>query len=86
MAPEGAPSALRAQDKLVDPALRGTHPLRKSPVVVIEVPGRTQSLVLAESAAIVEYLCDYYGKGFCPQRYPDGKDGQIGFETESWTQ
>jgi hypothetical protein len=28
----------------------------KSPVVTIEVPGRMQPLILAESAAIVEYL------------------------------
>lgn len=74
----------RTKEKLADPALRNIHPLGKSPVVTIEVPGRTQPLVLAESAAIVEYLCSYYGKGLLPKRYEDGKDGQMGFETESW--
>ena len=52
--------------------------------MTIEVPGKAQPLVLAESAAIVEYLCDYYGKGLLPKRYQDGKEGQIGFENESW--
>jgi glutathione S-transferase len=74
----------READKLADPKLKEIHPLGKSPVVVIETPGSKQPLVLAESAAIVEYLCDYYGKWLIPQRYQDGKDGQIGGETESW--
>jgi glutathione S-transferase len=74
----------RTKEKMADPALREIHPLGKSPIVTVEVPGRAQPLILAESAAIVEYLCDYYGKGFVPKRYQDGKDGQIGCETESW--
>jgi glutathione S-transferase len=60
------------------------HPLRKSPVVTVEAPGRAQPLVLAESTTIVEYLCDYYGKGLVPKRYQDGKDGRLSFESESW--
>ena len=52
--------------------------------MTIEVPGKAQPLVLAESAAIVEYLCDYNGKELLPKRYQDGKEGQMGFETESW--
>jgi glutathione S-transferase len=51
--------------------------------VTVEVPRRAQPLVLAESAAIVEYLCDYYGRGLFPKRYQKGKEGQIGFENES---
>ena len=74
----------RTKEKMADPALREIHPLGKSPIVTVEVPGRAQPLVLAESAAIAEYLCDYYGKGLVPKRYQDGKDGQIGCETETW--
>lgn len=40
--------------------------------------------MLIESAAIAEYLCDYYGAWLVPPRYPPGQDGQIGAETESW--
>jgi glutathione S-transferase len=74
----------RTEQKLADPALRQIHPIGKSPVVTVEVPGRTQPLVLAESAAIAEYLCDYYGKGLVPNRYQDGMEGKIGLETEAW--
>ena len=45
------------QTLLAPPALKKVHPLGKSPVVVDE--GRT----IAESAAILEYLVDAYGKG-----------------------
>lgn len=69
---------------LADPKLRTIHPLGKSPVIVVEAPGTTQPLVLAESAAIMEYLCDYYGKWLIPKRYQEGKEGQIGGERESW--
>ena len=74
----------RGSDWLADPALRNVHPLGKSPVVTVQAPGSPQSLVLAESAAITEYLCDYYGKWLVPRRYVEGKEGQVGGETESW--
>lgn len=59
-------------------------PLGKSPVVSIETPGSSIPTVLAESGAITEYFCDYCGSSLVPQRYREGKDGQIGGETESW--
>ncbi|OAT12278.1 glutathione S-transferase [Blastomyces gilchristii SLH14081] len=37
-----------------------------------------------ESATIVEYLVDHFGPHLIPQRYIDGKEGQVGGETESW--
>jgi glutathione S-transferase len=74
----------RGSDKLADPKLKEVHPLGKSPIVTIERPGSDKPLVLIESAAIVEYLCDYYGRWLVPERYLAGKDGQIGGETESW--
>ncbi|EXJ83550.1 glutathione S-transferase [Capronia coronata CBS 617.96] len=74
----------RTNEGLAPPELHNVHPLGKSPVVEVEVPGADKPIVLAESAAITEYLCDYYGKQLVPKRYPEGKDGQIGCETESW--
>lgn len=41
--------------------------------MTVEMPGRAQPLVLAESAAIA-----------VPKRYQDGKDGRLSFEVESW--
>lgn len=41
--------------------------------------------MLAESAAISEYLCEHFGgEKLVPQRYAEGKEGQIGGETEEW--
>ena len=92
----------RGKDKLAPPELKKVHPLGKSPVLTVETPNRSEPLVLAESAAIAEYLCelagaastsfpntdssrgDYYGKHLVPNRYPDGENGKIGEETESW--
>ena len=74
----------RGKDMLADPKLKEVHPLGKSPVITIETPGAEKPLVIAESAAIVEYLCDYYGKRLVPKRYREGKEDQIGGESESW--
>ena len=57
-----------AKTSLAPPELQQVHPLGKSPV--IEVDGR----VVAESGAIVEFLCARYG----PQMVPDaGSDAHI---------
>ncbi|KAK4939466.1 bifunctional glutathione transferase/peroxidase [Elasticomyces elasticus] len=74
----------RTKESLAPPELKEIHPLGKSPVVELLTPGSTTPIVLAESAAIVEYFCDYYGQWLVPRRYQAGKDGQIGGETESW--
>lgn len=42
-------------------------------------------LVLAESSFIIEYLIDHFGTRLAPERYQEGKDGQVGGETEEWT-
>lgn len=70
---------------MAPPELKKIHPLGKSPVLTIETPNTAKPLVLAESAAIVEYLCDHFGGDkLVPRRYPDGQEGQIGAETEEW--
>ncbi len=69
---------------LADPKLKEIHPLGKAPLLEIESPATAQPLVLAESGAIVEYLLDHCGKWLIPERYREGKQDQIGGETESW--
>ncbi|KAK2793418.1 hypothetical protein FQN52_001555 [Onygenales sp. PD_12] len=65
------------------PELKKIHPLGKAPIVSLEVPG-SPPIVLAESAVIVEYLIDHFGPRLVPKRYPEGKEGQLAAETESW--
>jgi glutathione S-transferase len=75
---------LRQKDKHSPPELKQVHPLGKSPVITIQAPRLEKPLVLAESAAIVEYLSDHFGQQLTPKRYPDGEDGLIGAETKEW--
>jgi glutathione S-transferase len=74
----------REKSKLADPKLKEIHPLGKSPLLEIESAATSKPLVLAESAAIVEYLSDHFGKWLIPTRYRVGKENQVGGETESW--
>ncbi|KAK1077485.1 bifunctional glutathione transferase/peroxidase [Friedmanniomyces endolithicus] len=74
----------RDSDSLAPPALKKIHPLGKSPVISIETPALAKPLVLAESGTIIEYLCDHFAQHLVPERYQDGKEGQVGGETEQW--
>lgn len=74
----------RGSDKRADPGLKEIHPLGKSPILTVDREDGQDPLVLIESAAIVEYLCDYYGRWLVPARFKSGYEGQIGHETESW--
>ncbi|ERF73535.1 hypothetical protein EPUS_07740 [Endocarpon pusillum Z07020] len=74
----------RQKSMLADPKLKEVHPLGKSPIMEIESPATSKRLVLAESGAIVEYLTDHWGKWLIPKRYQEGKEDQVGGETESW--
>ncbi|CDM31616.1 hypothetical protein DTO013E5_2111 [Penicillium roqueforti] len=77
----------RRADKLAPAELKEVHPLGKSPIVTIQAPGAAKPLVLAESGAIMEYLCDHFGNArptLVPQRYTTGSEGQVGGETEEW--
>ena len=69
---------------LAPKSLKEIHPLGKSPVISIAAPTLSQPMVLAESGAMTEYLCDYFAPHLVPKRYQDGKEGQIGGETEQW--
>ncbi|KAF2683775.1 glutathione transferase [Lentithecium fluviatile CBS 122367] len=74
----------RDKNKRAPVALKEVHPLGKSPTISIEVAGCERPLVLAESGAIVEYLCEHFGQRLVPRRYPEGKEGGVGQETEEW--
>jgi glutathione S-transferase len=64
--------------------LKDIHPLGKSPLISVQAAGTTEPKVVAESAFIVEYLTEYFGKWLIPERYAPGKEGQIGGESEEW--
>lgn len=74
----------RQSNMLAPPTLKEIHPLGKSPVISVEAAALPKPLVLAESGAIVEYLCDYFAPHLVPARYREGKQGQVGGETEAW--
>lgn len=77
----------RGPNGIAPPELKQIHPLGKSPIVSILPPGATEPMVMAESGPILEYFLDHFGgaeAALIPKRYIDGKEGQLGGETESW--
>ncbi|OJJ45826.1 hypothetical protein ASPZODRAFT_167545 [Penicilliopsis zonata CBS 506.65] len=83
----------RGPNGLAPAELKQIHPLGKSPVIRVEPEGTgtgtAQPLVLAESGAIVEYLLDHFlteeTAHLLPKKWVDGREGQVGGETEAWT-
>jgi glutathione S-transferase len=74
----------RQSNKLAPPELKAVHPLGKSPLVTVAAPSLSEPIVLAESAAICEYLCDHFAPHLIPTRYREGFEGKVGGETEQW--
>lgn len=74
----------RQSNKLAPPELKAVHPLGKSPLVTVTAPSLEKPIVLAESAAICEYLCDHFAPHLIPTRYREGFEGKVGGETEQW--
>lgn len=64
--------------------LKKSHPLGKSPQISIEAQHLQQPIVLAESGTIVEYLVDHFATHLKPNQWKEGKDGELGGETEEW--
>lgn len=64
--------------------LRDIHPLGKSPVITVESPAASKPLVIAESAFIVEYLAEHFGPWLVPNKYTEGKEKEVGGESEEW--
>ncbi|KAJ7270097.1 glutathione S-transferase [Mycena haematopus] len=58
--------------------LKAIHPLGKSPVVTIG------DMTLAESALIVEYLCEHFGPNLIPTKWKPGCEGKVGGETAEY--
>jgi len=75
----------REQDRLAPRELKEIHPLGKSPVIGVQGPNMAKPKIIAESAVIVEFLLDHFGKSMIPKQYPIGQEGQIGAETEEWS-
>ena len=76
--------AFKRQELLAPPELKNIHPLGKAPILVIESDARPTPLVLAESGNLMEYLIDHYGSRLAPKKFLDGREGQVGGETEEW--
>ena len=75
----------RGPDGLAGPDLKKVHPLGKSPVISVQPADESlPPRVIAESAAIVEYITDYFGRQLVPKRWQDGKENAIAGETEEW--
>ncbi|KAJ7496780.1 glutathione S-transferase-like protein [Mycena latifolia] len=79
----GAPYEIKVHKRdpktnLALPELKAVHPLGKSPV--ISVGDHT----IAESAVIVEYLCEHFGPSLIPSKWKDGFEGKLGGETEEY--
>lgn len=74
----------RGKDFRAQADLKEVHPLGKSPVIGITPAGSDKEIIIAESETIVEYLCEHFGKHLIPKRYPEGKEGVLGAETEEW--
>ena len=79
----------RGSDKLAPESLKKIHPLGKSPLLTITPPSTSANpepkpLTIAESGAIVEFLCEHYGTHLIPKRWKSGEEGVVGGETEEW--
>jgi len=64
--------------------LKEVHPLGKSPTIGITPAGSDKEIIVTESETIVEYICEHFGKQLIPKRYPEGKEGVLGAETDEW--
>ncbi len=81
---------------LAPPELEQIHPLGKSPIVTVTLPPDAQdpateagqTLVLAESGFIAQYLTEHFaaadGSTLLPKRYRAGWEGRLGGETDEW--
>ena len=74
----------RTKEKLAPQELKDIHPLGKSPVITVEAPAAPKPLVIAESANIIEYLTDHFGSWLVPKKWAEGKEGEVGGESEEW--
>ena len=74
----------RQADMQAPPSLKAVHPLGKSPVLEVKVPGNGPSKTMAESGSIVEYIAEHFGRHLIPQQWKAGQEGKVLGETEEW--
>jgi glutathione S-transferase len=74
----------RGKDMLAPKEMKDIHPLGKSPIVKVEAPTMAEPLILAESGFMTEYITEHFAPHLVPKKYQEGKDGQVGGETEEW--
>ncbi|KAK0671319.1 hypothetical protein QBC41DRAFT_58638 [Cercophora samala] len=82
----------RTPSGLAPRELENVHPLGKSPVLTISFPSEPHrdTIVLAESGFIVQYLCDHFPpknngrRALVPEKWTKGREGEMGGETEGW--
>jgi len=73
----------RKADQQAPSSLKAVHPLGKSPVLELIHPRTQKPLVLAESANIIEYLAEHFGRHLIPQQWK-GDEREVGDETDEW--
>ncbi|KAL2829385.1 hypothetical protein BJY01DRAFT_261265 [Aspergillus pseudoustus] len=59
---------------LAGSALKLIHPLGKFPVIEVRHEDQEETIVIAESAVIVEYLVENFGRHLLPDKDDDGRD------------
>jgi glutathione S-transferase len=73
---------------LAPPELKKIHPLGKSPVISVTPPGSAKPIIVAESAFVIEFLLENFGKNetgrLLPKQWKDGEEGKLGGNTEEW--
>ena len=74
----------RQPDQQAPSSLKAVHPLGKSPVLEVKVRPDGPSRMMAESANIVEYISEHFGRHLIPQQWKTGQQGRILGETEEW--
>ncbi|KAJ4991796.1 putative glutathione s-transferase [Stagonosporopsis vannaccii] len=74
----------RDKEGRAGPELKKFHPLGRSPTIGITPAGSDKEIIVTESETIIDYISDHFGPRMIPQRYPAGKEGQLGAETEQW--
>lgn len=75
-----------SKTKFAPPELKEVHPLGKSPIIKITPAGSIDSVTIAESGNIIEYLLDHFGQNssLLPKRWREGQEGKVAGETEEW--
>jgi glutathione S-transferase len=74
----------RKPDQQAPASLKAVHPLGKSPVLELKNLRNNKSLVLAESANIVEYVAEHFGRHLIPEKWKDDSQGEVWDETDEW--